>query len=254
MAATGPFRAESDWRHSPASVIIWQPVAFWVSCFRHLWAAWGHVWLKRSGAVSEPARSRTVNDGPVNAAFVERTLEIREIKQNNAGETFEFKGSFVWLQQLVICRIPNCILPHYGTDNCCCCTWSQRQTTFSMCYTLKHMEEDAAATEKDNVFSTAVPLEQHGSAIGDVNVGWKLLSRCFSGVSLQQVLHGRVKKNWVQAHRQSRHFSWETVLFSVMGYYNHRAWKAMYDSSFPTRSPPFPSPAQPQPGQEKYWV
>ncbi len=47
------------------------------------------------------------------------------------------------------------------------------------------------------------------------------------------------KLSLVQAHKPSIHFSWETVLFSVMGYYNHLAWKAMYDSSFPT---PFPLP------------
>lgn len=47
------------------------------------------------------------------------------------------------------------------------------------------------------------------------------------------------KSSLVRAHKPSIHFSWETVLFSVMGYYNHWAWKAMYDSSFPT---PFPLP------------
>lgn len=62
---------------------------------------------------------------------------------------------------------------------------------------------------------------------------------------LQYVVHGRVKKwSLVQAHKPSIHLSWETVLFSVMGYYNHWAWKAMYDSSFPTPFPPsFPSPS-----------
>lgn len=44
----------------------------------------------------------------------------------------------------------------------------------------------------------------------------------------------------VRAHKRSIHFSWETVLFSVIGYYNHPAWKAAYDSSFPNPVPPPP--------------
>lgn len=47
------------------------------------------------------------------------------------------------------------------------------------------------------------------------------------------------EKVWCRLTSRVFTFIWETVLFSVMGYYNHWAWKAMYDSSFPT---PFPLP------------
>lgn len=62
----------------------------------------------------------------------------------------------------------------------------------------------------------------------------------FNSMLCCSLVHGRVKKlSLVQAHTLSVHFSWETVLFCVMGYYNHWAWKAMCDSSFPT---PYPLP------------
>lgn len=86
--------------------------------------------------------------------------------------------------------------------------------------------------------------------IGDVKVGCATLcynSRSCIWVFFLTVCFVAACSAWqsemlslVQAHKPSIHFSWETVLlFSVMGYYNHWAWKAMYDSSFPT---PFPLP------------
>lgn len=52
-----------------------------------------------------------------------------------------------------------------------------------------------------------------------------LLTPAADILTLGFVLHEvqqRVKKlNMVLARERSIHFSWETVLFSVMGYYNH---------------------------------
>lgn len=44
------------------------------------------------------------------------------------------------------------------------------------------------------------------------------------------------KRRLLQTSKPSLHFSWETVPFSVKGYYNQWAWKAMCDSSFPAPS------------------
>lgn len=65
---------------------------------------------------------------------------------------------------------------------------------------------------------------------------WDLEERC--AFFVRRVLK-RLAPSGVQAHKRSIHFSWETVLFSVIGYYNHPAWKAAYDSSFPNPVPPF---------------
>ena len=45
----------------------------------------------------------------------------------------------------------------------------------------------------------------------------------------------------VKSERLSIRFGPVTVLFSVKGYYNHWAWKEVYESSFPTQIPPYPS-------------
>lgn len=124
-------------------------------------------------------------------------------------------------------------------------TWSQLQTVSSKRCFLPNLwsaggEDESFQPQNFNrkgwwaLYPLTYRKEQNGATMQLPLLQLMFLTVCFVCCAWQSE-----KLSLVLAHKPSIHLSWETVLFSVMGYYNHWAWKAMYDSSFPT---PFPLP------------